>query len=325
MGSMQRCKKGPGKAQAPADSLANTLDGIDDLLIQSGTLSVKSGARKSKSIRASAGRAGIPVKTGDNLNPLDDRTFSSRALNLHVGEALDKTSHKSACGDQKTRPKEPVRSSSCRPQPAPVEKNQPDHHAVERSQSAAGYSAGHRVERTDLHGLQLYEVENIAREAAMVGDNARAARICLDGIERFGEEPTLIQMFKEACARLGVSHVSRSHPSRVFLTAKNQIVLGDDLPVAYSIHFKRHQNQQLGATVPSGGGPGAGRPVPCCNAGHEPGMHGATHQDSAAIEETNSASNDKPSAARNAQVQAASDQGLAQVEIGVFEQRIATS
>jgi len=108
----------------------------------------------------------------------------------------------------------------------------------ESENQSAKLSAVHCPELQKLpavHCPELHEVFEEARSAARAGDNRRAATICLQGIQRFGEEPTLTRLFKEACARLSVTPSLRSYPSGVLLLTATQLLIGDSLPVCYRI------------------------------------------------------------------------------------------
>ena len=244
-----------------ADSLSSKLDEIDALLVES----TRSNLKKSSTSRRKQGFSrGAPLPLDGTKPPCSPR------ISLDEG-------HDESTWARRVLSQAPVTvksSSGISVPPASVHGGQsatnPD--ICDIAQEAAGKAAAtvtsepqsaeprHTTYADELGHVNLDEslseglgcttgaktLEDFigeARDAQSAGDATRTSHICLDGIHHFGEEPTLVQIFKESCADLCVTPSIQSYPSRVVLLTATRLSVGDDLPISYRITRARGQSK----------------------------------------------------------------------------------
>jgi len=250
----------PIKDHQKDSSLSSTLDGIDALLVNSEATRSKLRNAKSK-----AGKVLPPItSSGSPMTakvPNEPLTFSAGALfdSPQVDVTTDRKPRRvmpsSNPGKARTKTSKPRSSSPSRTQPSGSRGSKTSGGAAEsretlqmeksvRKESIETYSQPSVVEEVGADAYperpekELHDVEMQARDAARVGDNALAAQICLDAIKLFGEEPTLVSIFKEVCARLGVAPTMHSYPSGAYLLTAKHLYVGDELPISYDVRYR---------------------------------------------------------------------------------------
>mmetsp|Transcript_11594 Transcript_11594/g.26553 ORF Transcript_11594/g.26553 Transcript_11594/m.26553 type:complete len:808 (-) Transcript_11594:2810-5233(-) len=98
----------------------------------------------------------------------------------------------------------------------------------------AGSQISHIALEDNIEG-SVQEYEERIRELATSGNNLKAAEICNEALDKFGNEPFLNQLFSTICARLNVTPPAFSYPFQVYLSTARSVLIGDDLPISYRI------------------------------------------------------------------------------------------
>ena len=98
----------------------------------------------------------------------------------------------------------------------------------------AGSQTSHIALEDNIEG-SVQEYEERIRELATSGNNLKAAEICNEALDKFGNEPFLNQLFTTICARLNVTPPAFSYPFQVYLSTARIVLIGDDLPISYRI------------------------------------------------------------------------------------------
>lgn len=222
-------------------TLSATLDSIDALLMESGKCSrVLPLLQSKREYIVSYGEqiAADPIQFS-NAEERKDRL--DKAAGAGNSAKQHKTNPPSPSNPSK-RPTDPfvrplILQSKSRQEPTSMRVTEESEHQSAKlcQKLPANQSAKMCQKLPAVHCPELHEVFEEARSAARAGDNRRAATIFLQGIQRFGDEPTLTRLFKEACARLSVTPSLRSYPSGVLLLTATQLLIGDSLPVCYHI------------------------------------------------------------------------------------------